>query len=150
MKSPLFVLIIVVLGSLSFPADQPDVPELQHQFYTSLEQEAAFRRLSAWIEEHYAYSHCEYLWEQEDRLIQVRQGIGAVALKDEGFRKFSYNMNIRISPKEITLEYANLKPIKDYRNRVAYAGLSPQRGDELEWMQHNLQELSYIIENLMN
>lgn len=150
MKSPLMVLLIVILGSLSFPADRNVEEQNVYSFRSSLDQAASFRRLANWVEKNYAYSYCLYSWEGDDRVIHVRQGIGAQPLTDaEGYRKYSYSLDIRISGRDIVLQYRNLNPLKDYRQRAAFRGLNPRNGRDLEWIRRDLEMLSIDIEELM-
>lgn len=150
MKSPLLVFIIVILGSLSFPANKDPNSISEYRFRSTLDQSASFRRLSTWVEKNYPYSYCLYSWEEEDRLIHIRQGIGAQPLAgEEGYRKYSYSLDIRISGKDITLQYRNLEPLADYRQRVGFPGLNPRNGRDLEWIRKDLEELSLDIEELM-
>jgi len=150
MKSPLMVLVIVILGSLSFPSDRNMEEQNTYRFRSSLDQAASFRRLSSWVEKNYAYSYCLYSWEGDDRIIHIRQGIGARLQEDhEGYRKYSYSLDIRISGRNIILQYRNINPLKDYRQRTAFRGLNPRNGQDWEWIIQDLERLSRDMEELM-
>lgn len=111
MKSPLFVLVIVILGSLSFPMEQESSLTWEYPIQSGLECERAFNRLYPWIEEQYAYSHRQYYWEGENRIVAVRRGISAYEDSRGRRVRYGYSMDIRIEEGQVLVSFKDVQPL---------------------------------------
>lgn len=143
MKSPLFVLVIIILGSLSFPMEQSNVESWEYRVQSDLESERAFNRLYPWVEDQYNYSHRQYHWEGEDRIISVRRGISAYEDSRGRRIRYGYTMDIRIQHGELQLSFSDVEPIES-------SLLGSRRRGELqqEALRQDLMRISQGVESL--
>lgn len=149
MRSPIFAVIALILGGLTFPKGQPEIHHWEYPIPTQLNQEEAFQRLAPWIEDHYLYSHREYLWDGESRVIAVRQGVGMAEGREDRLIQYRYTMNIRVENRQIELLFLDMEPLAALQDGVKLNRFHRNRNDEYRWIQQDLLALGENLEGLL-
>lgn len=149
MRSPLFVMIALILGGLTFPKGQPEIHHWEYPISTHLNQEEAFQRLAPWVENHYLYSHREYMWDGDSRVIAVRQGIGMAEGRDNRLIQYRYTMNIRVENRQIELLFIDLEPLEAVQGGMKLNRFRRNRSEEYRWIQQDLLTLGEDLEGLL-
>jgi hypothetical protein len=62
MKSTIYILLLVVMGSLSFSHEPNGNSLWEYNIESSLEQQNTYERLALWVEEIFPYSQKQYSW----------------------------------------------------------------------------------------
>ncbi|MDA3851715.1 MAG: hypothetical protein PF447_10625 [Spirochaetaceae bacterium] len=149
MKSTIYILLLVVMGSLSFSHEPNGNSLWEYNIESSLEQQNTYERLALWVEEIFPYSQKQYSWSQGNPVITIDQALSVIPQNENRpSMRYSYNLIIEVVDQQVLLTYSQVTPFSTEATALFIPGRRKLKGPWEDIRQDLLTQSRYMKELL--